>query len=205
MRKILFGSYILVIYMSNFMINAQSQTQTDKVWNEKEAAKWFKKGEWLNGLNFKPHKSINKLEFAKQYHEHWEMWDKAFAYLKNTDLANLKPGKYEIDGENVFATVAEGNKKDFEATRWESHRKYQDVQLVIAGKEKIGTANVSTLKVTAPYDEAKDVMFYSGDGKSYLAEPGTFFIFFPQDGHRPDIKVKGYPTDKKIVVKVKTN
>lgn len=191
--------------MSNLITNAQIQTQTNKVWTEKEAAQWFKKGEWLDGLKFKPHKSINKLEFAKQYHDHREMWDKAFAYLKNTDLENLKPGKYEIDGENVFAMVAEGNKKDFEATKWESHRQYQDIQMVITGKEKIGTANISALKVTEPYDEIKDVMFYSGDGENHLAEPGKFFIFFPQDGHRPDIKVKDYPTDKKIVIKVKTN
>lgn len=203
MRKIFFGSFILVIYMSNFITNAQSQTRINKVWTEREAAQWFKKGEWLKGLKFKPHKSINKLEFAKQYNDHKEMWDKAFAYLKNTDLVNLKPGKYEIDGENVFATVAEGNKKDFEATKWESHRKYQDIQLVITGKEKIGKANISMLNITEAYDEGRDVMFYSGDGKIHLAEPGTFFIFFPHDGHRPDIKAKGYETDKKIVVKVR--
>ena len=191
--------------MSNFITNTQSQTRANKVLSEKEAAQWFKKGEWLGGLKFKPHKSINKLEFSKQYHDHRERWDKAFSYLKNTDLENLKPGKYEIDGENVFAMVAEGNKKDFEATKWESHRKYQDIQMVITGKEKIGTANISALEITEPYDETRDVMFYSGDGENHLAQPGTFFIFFPQDGHRPDIKVKGYPTDKKIVIKVKTD
>lgn len=205
MRKILFGSFIIVIYMSNFMINAQSHTQADKVWTEKEAAKWFKKGEWLDGAKIKPHKSINKLAFAAQYHKHREWWDKAFVYLKNTDLLNLKPGTYPIDGENVFAIVAEANKKDFELTKWESHRKYQDIQMVITGKEKMGKANISTLNITEPYLETKDILFYSGDGEYYLAEPNTFFIFFPQDAHRPDIKVRGYETDKKIVIKVKTD
>lgn len=191
--------------MSNTSLNAQSQKEKSKIPTEKEATIWFRKREWLNGANIKPHKSINKLEFAAQYNNHKERWDKAFAYIKNTDLSKLNPGIYTIDGENVFAIVAEANKKNFEATKWESHRKYQDIQMVISGKEKMGVAEISALTVTEPYDETKDILFYSaeGEGKYYLAEPGTFFIFFPQDGHRPDIKVRGYTMDKKIVIKVK--
>jgi biofilm protein TabA len=206
MRKIFFVGFILVIYMSNLMTNTESQAQTNNLMTEKETTQWFDKGEWLDALKLKPHQSINKTEFAKQYQAHRERWDQAFAYLKNTDLENLKPGTYKIDGENVFAIVAENKKKDYEETKWESHLKYQDIQIVIKGKEKIGVTNISTLTITEPYEDAKDVMFYSGAGKGeiHLAEPGTFFIFFPNDGHRPDIKVDGYETDKKIVIKVKT-
>lgn len=204
MKKIFYRGFILGMLMSVSITNLQAQTSTNEVWTEKEAAKWFKKGEWLNGLTIKPHKSVDKLELAKQYHKNKERWDRAFAYLKNTDLIDLKPGTYPIDGENVFAIVAEANKKDFAQTKWESHRNYQDIQFVIKGKEKIGVTPMSDLAIMTPYETARDVTFYSGDGGNfYTADPKTFFIFFPQDGHRPDIKVKGFETDKKIVIKVK--
>ena len=34
-------------------------------------------------------------------------YDKAVDFLQNTDLENLAPGKYEIDGRNVYANVTE--------------------------------------------------------------------------------------------------
>jgi YhcH/YjgK/YiaL family protein len=40
-------------------------------------------------------------------------------------------------------------------------------------------------------------------GKFYTAKPGTFFLFFPQDVHRPNIKVKGYDLVKKLVIKIR--
>lgn len=190
--------------MSILPVNPESQTHAEKNWTAEESAAWFEKGEWLNDLKFKPHESINKTSFAAQYHKHKKWWDAAFAYLRETDLANTPPGKYAIDGENVFAIIAEAEKKDFAATKWESHRQYQDIQMVISGAEKMGVAPIPTLKPAQNYDAAADLIFYTGDGGDfYMAEPGTFFIFFPQDGHRPDIKVEGIERDKKIVIKVR--
>ena len=34
-------------------------------------------------------------------------YGKAVDFLQNTDLENLEPGKYEIDGKNVYANVTE--------------------------------------------------------------------------------------------------
>src|SRR5687767_9107304 len=94
--------------------NALAQDKNDS----KKTNKWYKSREWLNGLQLTPHKSVNKAEFAKQYQLRKAWWDKAFAYLKETDLASLKPGKYPIDGENVFATVTEGPTKEMDQTKW---------------------------------------------------------------------------------------
>jgi beta-galactosidase beta subunit len=32
--------------------------------------------------------------------------------------------------------------------------------------------------------------------------PGTFFLFFPTDAHRPGIKVEGNDVVKKLVIKI---
>lgn len=189
--------------MSNTPVDTQSQT-TEKAWTDEEAAQWFEAGEWAKDLNFVPHSSVNKTEFARQYHKYKARWHAAFTYLRETDLTNVALGNYEIDGENVFAIIAENPKKDFDETKWESHRQYQDIQMVITGAEKMGIAEISSLNPTQNYDAETDLIFYTGDtGDFHTAEPGTFFIFFPQDGHRPDIKIEGIETDKKIVVKVK--
>lgn len=177
--------------------------QPNDVWTKHAAKKWFKKKEWLGGLQLNPHKTTDIVEFARQYHLNKSYWDKALSYLKNTDLNKIAKGKYPIDGDNVFASVTEDSTKDFNKTNWESHKKYIDIQYVIKGEEKIGVFPVSNSVVTKNYDEKKDVANYSANGKLYSSKPGTFFIFFPSDAHRPNITTGGNKPDKKIVIKVK--
>lgn len=154
------------------------------------------------GLKLKPDNSINKVEFAKQFHANNIWWDEAFTFLKKTDLTAIRPGKYLIDGDNVFAIVIEGTPRCIDTTKWESHRNYQDLHYIIKGKEQIGITNISSVTVTKEYNPATDLIFYTGEGKYYTADAGTFFIFFPQDVHRPNLQLDHY-TDKKIVIKVR--
>jgi biofilm protein TabA len=165
--------------------------------------KWFKKKEWLNGLQLKPSKSVNYIELYRQYHVNKKYWDEAFTYLKTQNLQTLSNGRHDIDGDNVYASVTENPTKDFDSTTWESHRNYIDLQYVILGKEKIGVSAFEKLTVTKPYDARRDAANYSGNGKLYDAEPGTFFLFFPSDAHRPNIANNGKAPDKKIVIKVR--
>lgn len=202
MKKLFYPVILLLIFLSPLM-SINSQAQTDTPWSSKKAAKWFNRNEWSNGLKLKPHKSVSKQEFAKQYHNNKERWDKAFAFLKENDLSSLKPGKIQIDGENVFATVTEGPTKDIDQTRWEAHRIYQDIHYVIKGKEQIGIAPVSLATVVSAYDPIKDIGFYTAIGKYYESKKNTFFIIFPQDAHRPGIKVDDFASEKKIVIKVR--
>jgi len=180
----------------------QASAQTGE-WPKLKAKKWFSKKEWLGGLQLKPHKSVDVQEFARQYHLNKTYWDKAFAFLKNQDLNKIEKGKYPIDGDNVFASVTTDSTKNFDKTNWESHRKYIDLQYVISGEEKIGIYPVAKATVTKEYDEKRDAANYSADGKLYSAGPGTFFIFFPSDAHRPNITPGGNKPDKKIVIKVR--
>jgi biofilm protein TabA len=172
-------------------------------WTTASAKKWTKSREWANGLTIKPSPSVNYVEFAKQYHLNKTMWDKAITFLNNKKLDTLKPGKYMIDGDNVYAMISEGPTKDLDKSAWESHKNYIDLHYVIRGKEKIGVAPVATATVTVPYDASKDIANYSAAGKFYDAVPGEFFLFFPTDAHRPGIKVDGVDSDKKLVIKIK--
>jgi len=196
--------FFLIAGMLSFLgfMNLSAQS-TGNNWSAHKAKKWFKKKEWLNGLSVTPHKSIDKVQFAKQYHLNQAYWDKAFAYLKNTDLKTLSNGKHVIDGDNVYAIVTEAPGKDYDKTAFESHRKYIDLQYVITGEENMGKAPVASVTVSKPYDDATDLANYSGEGKIYTVPAGTFMLFFPTDAHRPNITPGGNKVIKKIVIKVR--
>lgn len=194
---------IALVVFSSFLINSAAQPTASEPRTTKKVKKWFKHKEWLNGLQLTPHKTVNVNEFARQYQLNKSYWDKAFTFLKEHDLKTLATGRYTIDGDNVYAMVTGDPSKDFDKTNWESHRKYIDVQSVIIGEEKIGIYPVSKASNTKEYDDTKDVANYSADGKLYSATPGTFFIFFPTDAHRPNITPGGNLVVKKIVIKVR--
>jgi YhcH/YjgK/YiaL family protein len=160
----------------------------------------------LNSLSIKPHASINKKEFAKAYQAHKDRWDLAFRFLKNGHLDTLSAGRHDLDGNNVYVMVTDGPTRDPEKAFFEVHKNYADVHYVVSGKEKIGVAPYASVKtLEKEYDPAKDIAFYTADGKYYTATPAEFFIFFAEkDAHKPGLKMAGADADKKIVIKVKT-
>jgi biofilm protein TabA len=195
-----------LLFVFTLLFHLPTQAQSEKMWTKKQATEWYNSQEWLNGLQLKPHASTDPHEFARQYQSNKSGWDKAFTYLKETDFNSLTVGRHQIDGDNVFVIVTEAPAKTMENAKWESHRNYSDIHYVIKGKEQIGVTQVAKVKLTEAYDPAKDIMFYSGEGKFYVTNPGTFFIFPPKYAHRPSVKVEGDDsTVKKIVIKVKTD
>ncbi|MBK5269387.1 MAG: YhcH/YjgK/YiaL family protein [Bacteroidia bacterium] len=201
MKKKLLLSALLVVF-SGIFLNLLAQSGSAQKWTAHKAKKWFNKKEWLNGAAIQPNEAIDKTEFARQYHANKEYWDKVFTFIKEHDLKMLAPGRYPIDGTNVFATITEDPSKDYEKTQWESHRKYIDLQYVVTGEEKMGKYPFTQLTVTNPYDDARDIAHYSGEGKVYTVPAGTFMIFFPSDAHRPNITPGGNKVIKKVVIKV---
>ena len=183
-----------------FTVNlAKAQSNT----NGKEASKWVKSKVWADGLKINIYPEVDAVEFKKQYDGNKATWDKVFKFLSDSGkLATLAPGKYPIDGKNAYASITYAPSKTFETSKWESHRKYIDLQYIINGEEKIGVVPVSKAAVTEPYNEAKDVAHYSADGAYYVATPKEFFLFFPADVHRPGIKIDGYDNVKKLVIKI---
>jgi len=190
---------ILLIAFCSFACMAAAQ----ETWNEASAKEWLDKKEWKNGLKPDVFPAVNKVVFAQQYHKNKAVWDKAFAFLRDSDLTKIKPGRYTIDGDNLYAIVTEAPSKQFDASAWESHHKYIDLHYIIKGEETIGMAPVSKATVTKPYNEATDAANYNAEGQYFLATPAAFYLFFPQDAHRPNIKAAGYDVVKKVVLKIK--
>lgn len=130
---------------------------------------------------------------------------KAVDFLKNTDLKNLQPGKYEIDGKHVYANVVEYTTIPWEEAKYETHHHYTDIQYVIYGSETMTYAPIDGLKEKVPYNEEKDVVFYDNEnpGLKVVVKAGEYMIFNPWDGHKPKA-ADGEPASiKKVIVKIK--
>jgi YhcH/YjgK/YiaL family protein len=204
MKKLLYRAFrtmILVsVILTGFSCFAQSQAGT---MTKKEVSKWYKKSEWLGGCQLKPHQSTNQQAFAKEYFGNKALWDKTFTWLKENDLNTIAPGRYVIDQGNVTATVSEGPAPEIDKVKWETHNNFNDLQYIIKGKANMGVSPLSEAKVTEPYNSKMDATFYEAQGKYYVGESGTFYIFTPADVHRPGIKITGSDIVKKVVIKIR--
>jgi len=202
------NSLLTIVIMTSLSILSGCSGDADPAsWSSSKTDKWFEKGDWLNGWQVKPDQSINRKTFAVSYFKNKERWDKAFLFLKSHDLSALEIKRYDIDGDNLYAPVSEYLTKNEEDARYEAHQKYIDIQYVESGKELIGIAPLSQRKdVLEPYDGTKDIEFLTvAGGENRLATPERFFIFFPEDAHRPGLKDGENSPVRKVVVKVKVD
>jgi len=204
MKKLILSIMVLI---SLFGLMGSKSTSDPANWSNKKIDEWFAKKEWLNRWSVTPDASINRRELAVSYFKNKDRWDKAFKFLKNTDLSKLELKRYDIDDDNLFATISEYISKNEEIAKFEAHRKYIDIQYVISGKEVMNVAPIATVKeVLTPYDATKDIEFVTvKEIVSFKANPDKFFIFFPGDAHRPGLKDGVNSPVRKIVVKVKVD
>ena len=131
--------------------------------------------------------------------------ERVFEYLKKTDFSKLKDGRYEIDGDLIYATVSRYQSKPEEECRPEAHRRYADVQYVVEGREFIGwCAFTPALKEATPYNEEKDIVFFEKlePESFFVLSEGCFAILTPKDIHRPCCAIEEPSPVLKVVIKV---
>ena len=194
---------VLSVTWSFIFLMAACSTSKSGSGTGNETAQWLEGKQWLNGFQRTPDKTIDQQQLKAQYDANPQAWNKAFAYLKETNLATLATGKHVIDGENIFALVTQGPPKNPATAAWECHKNYIDIHCVILGREKNAIAPVTSATVTVPYDFVKDIGFYTAKGKFNEAGTENFFVIFPGEAHCPGVKVEGYKEVKKIVIKIK--
>ena len=147
------------------------------------------------------HMIIATLDQRQEYEDMHPAFAKAFDFLEQANLADLAPGRYQVDGDRLYCIVSRDSGRTRAEARLEAHRKYIDIQYVIAGREEMGwrpTAECSDIHT--PYDEEKDILFYSDAVKSWqTVAPGSFAIFTPDDAHAPMV---GEGEIHKVVCKI---
>ena len=130
---------------------------------------------------------------------------KALDFLRSPHLPALPDGKVEIDGERVFALVQRFATKWVATPKFESHKKYIDIQFIVSGEEIIGWAPAELMDITAAYDADKDISFGTvakGQWTPVHLQAGQMAILYPEDGHAPKMALRKPSTVMKVVVKV---
>lgn len=116
-------------------------------------------------------------------------------------------GRYEVDGDRIYANVMSYETKAAEELKFEGHKKYIDIQLLLKGSEYMDVSLDSTLAVDTPYSEQSDCALFapSKHSASVLLEPGKFAVVFPHDIHQPGRRVEAPQPVRKMVVKVRVS
>jgi len=145
---------------------------------------------------------IDHLRHAKQFHALGIGVRAGLEFLTRPDLISLEKGRYALpDSGGSYALVQEHETKLREHAKWEAHRKMIDLQFMIRGRELMGYADISKLKMEE-YHEGDDYCLGEGDGDWLRLDEQYFMILFPQDGHMPSIAVGGPEKVRKVVVKI---
>lgn len=128
---------------------------------------------------------------------------KALEHLNNTNLESLEPGKHIIN-DWLYINVQEYMTKNISDCKYESHKKYIDIQMMINGIEAIETSDVNKLELETEYNEESDVMFWkkkSNQMRTVITDK-SYVILYPQNAHMPCIAVDKPVKVKKLVAKV---
>ena len=143
----------------------------------------------------------DRIENLKLYIPYNEKIKVVCDYLAKTDIHALEVGKYDI-GEGVRVVVNAFTPKTREAARWETHKKYIDLQYLIDGEEFIGVAPLSTMKKDVEARTEGDIYFYEGETVKLPIGGGRFMVLFPEDAHAPCIAAGGSKPVHKVVIKI---
>lgn len=130
----------------------------------------------------------------------------AFAWLHSVKDNPPEPGRYEIDGDRVFAIVVNYTTAPRIEKILEGHYNYLDVQYLAAGgPEAIYYTPAETASAEEDYDPEKDFIKYEPDAADSMVvlHKGDFAIFFPEDAHMPGAAFDQPAPVTKIVVKVR--
>lgn len=144
---------------------------------------------------------LDTLAESGRYRGLHPLFARAFDFLNDTDLHALEPGKHTVLGEQVFAIVEACMGRSRAEAKLECHRRYIDIQLVLAGVDEMGWKPLAEcVEQATEYDAARDIQFFKDAPASWIATPpGSFCLFFPNDAHAP--LVSG-GLIRKVVVKV---
>ena len=146
---------------------------------------------------------LDRIENCEKYAGLHSGFAAAFSYLKKAGVPS-KEGRYDIDGDKVYALVQSYATRPAAEIPWESHRKYIDIQFVARGREMMEWASVQTLRQNTDYDGTADFIGYDDPPEKTvcLLDAGTLALLFPEDAHKPRCNVTEPCNVMKIVIKV---
>ena len=138
-------------------------------------------------------KDLNKIK---------ELCPSAYDFIVNK-AEGAAVGKYDLVN-GAYVSVQEYTTKARSEAKYEAHKKFIDIQMILSGKELIAVSPIEKMTISDEYNEEKDFMLFHHNDEctDYVLEAGEFLILYPQDVHMPGVCVNEKSPVRKIVVKV---
>ena len=132
------------------------------------------------------------------------IWAEALLWLRTAPQERSR-GIHQLRGDDMFANVHGYATRTRELSRYESHRRYVDLQYCVSGGEIVEWHPLKSLVPSDSFDLVKDVIHYQKPVESAASlrmSAGYFAVFFPDDGHMPKMADGQHPQVEKIVIKI---
>lgn len=143
------------------------------------------------------------IALANKYDYHTEKFKLAYDFLRRLDLAVLQVGAVPL-GQGVVAHIQHYTTSPARELKFETHKKFFDVQYMVSGIEMFGLADITDLEPEGEYILSNDIAYYKEPSYSgsILLREGDFIIVGPEEAHKPRCCVSSPCTIIKVVVKV---
>lgn len=117
------------------------------------------------------------------------------------------PGRYELQGDNIFMNVMQFATQSPEQKKAELHREYIDIQVLLSGEERILFGMTDSARQCEEMHVEDDYQLCSqiADEQAMVLKPGIFVIFMPGEPHKPGCVVQAPMDIKKVVIKVRAS
>lgn len=137
-------------------------------------------------------KRVN-IEDIREISEHLEI------LLKKLSSTCMPDGRYDLEN-GIYVNVESYSTQRMEERKYESHKRYVDIQFILSGCENILVAPVNSLRVCDVYSVSNDIAFYYSDweGEPVRLNEGQALLLVPEDGHMPCVRVE---EDKSVNVR----
>jgi biofilm protein TabA len=144
---------------------------------------------------------LSSLAQSARYASLNPLFQRAFNYIRDTDLYALAPGRYNVAGDDLIAIVEHVSGRSKEMARLEAHKRYIDIQLVLEGEEQMGWKPLADCyNPVGEHSTDRDILFFLDAPASWVAVPPDHFcIFFPEDAHAPLV---GSGPIRKVIFKI---
>jgi len=147
---------------------------------------------------------LDRLDNWTLYFPNGSLIAKAFGFLQNDIGPSTPDGRIDIDSDRLYAVIAAYETRPMEHCRFEVHRRYLDIQYLLAGSELIGWSGREGLTISEKYDPEKDVEYFEHPANytSLQLHSGQFAFFYPDDAHAPGARLGSIVTARKVLVKI---
>lgn len=117
------------------------------------------------------------------------------------------PGRVELRGDDIFMNVMQFVTQSPVEKKAELHEAYIDIQLLLAGEERIqfGVAGSARQCEERHVEEDYQLCREIADNQTITLQPGMFAVFMPGEPHKPGCCVGEAQEIKKVVVKVRAS